>query len=308
MTTTSINDSSQVIIVNPEYASLVPKISDSQYKEIKQDIQEHGQHVPIIINRKGEILDGLTRNRICQELEIEPRTMLCSSEYEDPLLAKQFIININRNRRQLDTFQRIELEYKLEPIEAQLARRRQSEAGGDKKSDHSIQNYTKRSEEQKKGRVIDIAAKRAQVSPMTYFKGRELIKKESPEILEKLRTGKLKIDKVYGRRVKQEKRQQLIEEAAKKRNNSLPKDYKLILGDLKEKCKDIVDDSVDLIFTDPPYDLESLSCYDELGNCAARVLKPGGSLVTIIGGYSLPQVIDVLRKSGLKYNWACYMS
>jgi ParB-like chromosome segregation protein Spo0J len=205
--TTTVNGSSQVIIVNPEYASLVPKISDSQYKEIKQDIQEHGQHVPIIINQKGEILDGLTRNRICQELEIEPRTMLCSSEYEDPLLAKQFIININRNRRQLDTFQRIELEYKLEPIEAQLARRRQSEAGGDKKSDHSIQNYTKRSEEQKKGRVIDLAAKRAQVSPMTYFKGRELIKKESPEILEKLRTGKLKIDKVYAQRVKQEKRQ-----------------------------------------------------------------------------------------------------
>jgi ParB-like chromosome segregation protein Spo0J len=107
--TTKIKVSSQVLIVNPEYASLVPQISDSQYKEIKQDIQEHGQHVPIIINQKGEILDGHTRNRICQELEIEPRTMLCSLEYEDPLLAKQFIININRNRRQLDAFHRIEL-------------------------------------------------------------------------------------------------------------------------------------------------------------------------------------------------------
>jgi ParB-like chromosome segregation protein Spo0J len=185
--TTTINDSSQVIIVNPEYASLVPKISDSQYKEIKQDMQEHGQHVPIIINQKGEILDGLTRNRICQELEIEPRTMLCSPEYEDLLLAKQFIININRNRRHLDTFQRGELQYKLEPIEAELARRRQSEAGGDKKSvssraeqnDRLVQNYTKRLEELpklvtasesykgelRKGRVIDIAAKKAQISP-----------------------------------------------------------------------------------------------------------------------------------------------
>jgi site-specific DNA-methyltransferase (adenine-specific) len=301
--TKTTTDSSQVIVVNPEYASLVPKISDSQYKEIKQDIQEHGQHVPIIINQKGEILDGLTRNRICQELEIETRTMLCSSEYEDPLLAKQFIININRNRRQLDTFQRIELEYKLEPIEAQLARRRQSEAGGDKKSDHSIQNYTKRSEEQKKGRVIDIAAKRAQVSPMTYFKGRELIKKESPEILEKLRTGKLKIDKVYGRRVKQEKRQQLIEEA-KKVAGKLPEGFKLIPGDMREECKGIADSSIDCIFTDPPYNLESLLLYKDLGKMAFRVLKEGGSLLTIGGHYALPQIFDYMKDSGLTYRWA----
>ena len=300
--TTTINDSSQVIIVNPEYANLVPKISDSQYKKIKQDMQEHGQHVPIIINRKGEILDGLTRNRICRELEIEPRTMLCSPEYEDTLLAKQFIININRNRRQLDTFQRIELEYKLEPIEAQLAKRRQSEAGGDKKSDHSIQKYTKRSEEQKKGRVIDIAAKRAQVSPMTYFKGRELIKKESPEILEKLRTGKLKIDKVYGQRVKKEKRQQLIEEA-KKVAGKLPEGFKLICGDMMEECKGIADSSIDCIFTDPPYNLESLLLYKELGNMAFRVLKEGGSLLTIGGHYALPQIFDYMKDSGLTYRW-----
>jgi hypothetical protein len=62
--TATITDSPQVIIVNPEYASLVPEISDSQYKQIKQDIQEHGQHVPIIINQKGEILDGHTRFKV----------------------------------------------------------------------------------------------------------------------------------------------------------------------------------------------------------------------------------------------------
>jgi hypothetical protein len=144
--TKTTTDSSQVIVVNPEYASLVPKISDSQYKEIKQDIQEHGQHVPIIINQKGEILDGLTRNRICQELEIEPRTILSSSEYEDPLLAKQFIININRNRRPLDTFQRIELECKYETIRSELAKKRmladmKVSDDSSKDEDAVVQNY-----------------------------------------------------------------------------------------------------------------------------------------------------------------------
>jgi ParB-like chromosome segregation protein Spo0J len=115
--------------INEEYASLVPKISDSEYEPIKQDIKEHGQHVPIVINRKSEILDGLTRNRICQELGIEPRTVLCPGEYEDPLLAKQFIININRNRRHLNDFQKGEIYYKLYQYETEIEARRRQLAG-----------------------------------------------------------------------------------------------------------------------------------------------------------------------------------
>jgi len=138
---------------------------------------------------------------------------------------------------------------------------------------------------------------------MTYFKGRELIKKESPEILEKLRTGKLKIDKVYGQRVKQEKRQQLIEEA-KKVAGKLPEGFKLICGDMTEECKGIADSSIDCIFTDPPYNLESLLLYKELGKMAFRVLKEGGSLLTIGGHYALPQIFDYMEDSGLTYRWA----
>ncbi len=280
------------IIINEEYASLVPKISESEYETIRQSIKQVGQHVPIIINQKGEILDGHTRLKACKELGITPRTMM-REEFEDPLLEKRSIIDINRNRRHLNPFQRIELQYKAEVIESELAKRRQlstlPEKGQKEFQSVSSKNLPNTQTEERKGRrALDISAANAHVSSETYRKGRELIKKALPEELEKLRTEKLKIDKVYRRIEKLEKRQRLIEEAAKNRNNSLPKEYKLILGDMKEKCKDIVDDSVDLIFT-------------------ARVLKPGGSLVTIIGEYSLPQVIDVLRKSGLKYNWACYM-
>ena len=46
----------------------------------------------------------------------------------------------------------------------------------------------------------------------------------------------------------------------------LPDVVKLIEGDFIEKCPDITDNSVDLIFTDPPYDLKSLPLYKELGN------------------------------------------
>lgn len=107
------------ILINPEYARLLPKVPESQYEEIKHDIRTNGQYIPIIINQKGEILDGHTRFKACNELGITPLTMM-REEFEDPLLAKQFIININRNRRHLNSSQRIELEYKYAGIESEL--------------------------------------------------------------------------------------------------------------------------------------------------------------------------------------------
>ena len=61
-----------------------------------------------------------------------------------------------------------------------------------------------------RGRVIDISARRAQVSPMTYFKGREIIKNAPEDIKDQLRKGKVKIDKVYRQLQKEQKRQELI--------------------------------------------------------------------------------------------------
>src|SRR5437899_1860808 len=107
MTTSKLEsvDNDINIRINEEYASLVPPISESEYETIRQSIKQVGQHVPIIINQKGEILDGHTRLKACKELGITPRTMM-REEFEDPLLEKRFIIDINRNRRHLNPFQR----------------------------------------------------------------------------------------------------------------------------------------------------------------------------------------------------------
>lgn len=56
-----------------------------------------------------------------------------------------------------------------------------------------------------------------------------------------------------------------------------------------EKSKEIPDNSIDLIFTDPPY--ETLYLYGELAKVAIRVLKPGGHLVIYVGGYELFEFI-----------------
>lgn len=95
-------------------------------------------------------------------------------------------------------------------------------------------------------------------------------------------------------KLNREKEQRRQEAASKGKLVELPDDVAIWTGDFKEKAKDIPDDSVDLIFTDPPYDRVSVPLYGDLAEMAARVLKPGGSLLTYIGHYVLPDILDLM--------------
>lgn len=63
--------------------------------------------------------------------------------------------------------------------------------------------------------------------------------------------------------------------------------------------------SADLIFTDPPYPVEFVECWTELGELAVKALKPGGLLVAYTGQYTMPEALDRLRAAGLSWFW-CY--
>jgi 16S rRNA G966 N2-methylase RsmD len=79
---------------------------------------------------------------------------------------------------------------------------------------------------------------------------------------------------------------------------------KLIHGDFRVICKKhIPDNSIDLIFTDPPYDTRRLSLYEDLGTEAFRMLKECGSLLTYAPQNVLPEIFDRMGNSGLSYLW-----
>lgn len=75
----------------------------------------------------------------------------------------------------------------------------------------------------------------------------------------------------------------------------------LIHSDFRQAS--IEDNSIDLIVTDPPYPKEFLHLYKDLAQFAARVLKPGGSLVAMAGQSYLPEIFDLMKVDGLQYNW-----
>jgi hypothetical protein len=77
----------------------------------------------------------------------------------------------------------------------------------------------------------------------------------------------------------------------------------LIHGDFTIVGDRIEDDSIDLIFTDPPYLQDnSLYLYEEVSKLGKRVLKDGGVCLVYAYQSTLPDVISVMSRH-LKYWW-----
>jgi len=89
------------------------------------------------------------------------------------------------------------------------------------------------------------------------------------------------------------------EEAAKKING----DCGVLHGDFREAGKQIADASVQLVFTDPPYDKECVELYGSLSVFASRVLCPGGWLLAYSGQAHLLDVMNAMSDCGLTYAW-----
>lgn len=76
----------------------------------------------------------------------------------------------------------------------------------------------------------------------------------------------------------------------------------IILGDFIEVLQGLEDSTIDTIITDPPYSAESIPLYGALAEQAARVLKPGGSLLVMCGQLYQFEFQEQMRPH-LNYQW-----
>jgi SAM-dependent methyltransferase len=76
----------------------------------------------------------------------------------------------------------------------------------------------------------------------------------------------------------------------------------IYLGDCRELTPPIPRRSVDLIFTDPPYDKAHLPLYEWIAQVAPRLLKPTGFLLLYTGGYWKDQVMAMMRET-MEFWW-----
>lgn len=92
------------------------------------------------------------------------------------------------------------------------------------------------------------------------------------------------------------------ERALQERESWWSANVHLLQGDFRERAAEIPTESVDLIFTDPPYDDGAIPLYGDLAEIAGRILKPGGSLICYVGHYALPDVLPLMTPH-LRFWW-----
>lgn len=82
----------------------------------------------------------------------------------------------------------------------------------------------------------------------------------------------------------------------------LSDDVKISLGDFRDILAALPDNSIDMIFTDPPYDENSIPLYGDLARLAAQKMKVGASLITYAGHYAIGQIYNLMAEH-LRYWW-----
>jgi len=180
------------LTINPEYETLLPKLTAEKYSSLKNSIKEEGLWHPITVNSQGIILDGHNRYHICVELGVDPTSPTPEiKDFSDPLLEKKFVIESNLDRRHLNDFQMVELSIHLLPIEEELAKRRQIELG-------RTHGQAPLGSNEPEGRARDIVALKAGVSPTTFERARAVLELGSEILKQNCRDGEESISKAYG--------------------------------------------------------------------------------------------------------------
>ena len=116
-------------VVLPELAELLPSLAEEQLEALENDLLANGCYSPIIVNEDFAIVDGHNRQRLCEQHGIPYRMMVFA--FEDMLEAKQWALDTQKGRRNLDKWELGKIALKLKPDVEARARANMSAGGGD---------------------------------------------------------------------------------------------------------------------------------------------------------------------------------
>jgi ParB family transcriptional regulator, chromosome partitioning protein len=267
-----------------------------------KEIEKIGLLHPIVINQNRELICGLRR--------IEAFKALGRTEIPAHIVNMEDIvkgeISENVQRKDFSWEEIIEIKKAIEPEIRKEAEKRMHSgkpsakfAEGTDNDNPISKNYSESQTRAKVAQYVCLHGKR--ISHNTLAKGERVydLAQKHPGIFGQLwidlNSEKISPHKAFRKAQTLQRRQVLLAE----KEVPLSNDVDIIEGDFMEQNQQVADNSVDLIFTDPPYNLESLPLYNELGKVAARVLKDGGSLVTYCIQEKKHEIQDHIVSCGL---------
>ncbi len=116
-----------------EMAELLPPLTGEQLSALEADILKNGCYSPVIVNEDMVIVDGHNRQRLCEQHGL-PYQMAVFS-FEDMLEAKQWALDTQKGRRNLDKWELGKIALRLKPDIEARAKENMSAGGGDQKSE-----------------------------------------------------------------------------------------------------------------------------------------------------------------------------
>ena len=141
------------------------------------------------------------------------------------------------------------------------------------------------------GRMKDNVSTYFGISRNTLEKEKEIVNaaEQDPEFFGELRKKvdlkKISVDNAFHEIQKQVKKSQILASVRNTTNNVPSNNITLLEGDFREQSKTIPDDSIDLIFTDPPYTAEYIPLYSDLAVIGHNALREGGNLCRPLCNY-----------------------
>ncbi len=280
----------------------LPSATADEYDALKRSIATFGVRQPIVVDEYGNVIDGRLRLRICKSLKIEcPQITISKLSFTE---KRCLAVELDVCRKHLSTKVRKELAadiLKGSPIMSDrhiaekcgIAKKSVAEVRESLESGGTIPHLTKR--RGKDGKLYKVK-KTPQI--LTH---RDKDASEAQKTLAAL--GADAPNKPMDLRIAKKNLKRVKRKRAASQKIAIPKlsdAIKILHCDFREL--EIEDESVDLIFTDPPYPKSFLPLWDHLAAFAARVLKPNGLLVTYSGHFYLDKVMSSLGKH-LTYRW-----
>ena len=122
------SSSERTPVVLPEMEQLLPPLSGEQFSALESDILENGCYALIIINEDMIVVDGHNRFRICEKHDLPYRMLVFS--FADLLEAKQWALDTQKGRRNLDKWELGKIALKLKPEIEAKAKEKQREYHG----------------------------------------------------------------------------------------------------------------------------------------------------------------------------------
>jgi DNA modification methylase len=272
----------------------LPEMSTDKYEALKNDIKTNGydKRYPIWLYH-GDILDGWNRWRACQELGVTPIFKDFKGTDSD---AFWFVVRSN-NRRDLSPFQRACVAVDSMSTIALFKEEAKARMLSGKT------DPTQEFEQGKKDKNVNSTnAKIAKEfgTNRTYVNEAQKIKMDNPDVFERLKSGDLTIAglKKEEKTKQLEKKKEIYIEQAKAVMVDAPE---VSLMDANDFLNTFKDNSIDLLFTDPPYmtEIPNIGEFTEKWlTLAIQKSKKSGRMLVFSGSYpkEIQAFLNVLLK------------